>query len=540
MSNLFNMPRVEAQDSSGGVLAGAQLTFFITGTSTKLDTYSDDTLVTANANPVIADSAGRFGAIFLRDEDYKVTLQDSADVQIWSADPVRGGVDNFADDTFRSTLDTTGSANAYALTVNRTVTAYADGDTYTAKVNFTNTGPATLNITGGQSGASALGAKSIKKHHDLALASGDQESGQWATWKYDGTNFQLQTPLATVPFPPVNVLINGDFRISQRGTTFDATTTPANSDDTVLLDRWVLLSDGNDAADISQETTTVPVGSFAAIKLDVETANKKFGILQIIEGKDAEALIGDVCSLSFQARRTGTSIANLRAAVIAWDSTVDSVTSDVVSAWEAAGTNPTLVSNWTYENTPASLAALTTSFQTFKIENISIDTSSTTNVAVFIWIDDVTTTTGDFIYITDVQLVLGPNATPFQRRLHTEELALCQRRLCKTFPQGVAPVQNVGDEIGAIHVTVQVAGTAGQCSASWDFPVTMAGTPTMTYYSPGAATADWWNVETTAQASGTASSVGAGDRGVTILNPQLANDAVQDSVAIHAQAESEL
>jgi hypothetical protein len=223
---------------------------------------------------------------------------------------------------------------------------------------------------------------------------------------------------------------------------------------------------------------------------------------------------------------------------MAWNSTVDSVTSDVVSAWGTTGANPTLVANWTFENTPASLAALTTGFQTFKIENISIDTSSATNVAVFIWIDDVTTTVGDFIYITDVQLVLGPNATPFQRRLHTEELALCQRFFCKTFPQSVAPVQNVGDEIGAIHIVIPVANQ--RCAAFWAFPVTMRATPTLTYYSPGAATTAWWNASGTPEASGASSSLGAGDQGVTIANASTANDAVTEEVAIHAQAESEL
>jgi hypothetical protein len=86
------MPRAEAQDSSGGVLAGAKLEFFTTGTSSKLDSYSDATLSTPNANPVVADSAGRFADIFLKDTPYKVTLSDSDDVQIWSADPVRGVV----------------------------------------------------------------------------------------------------------------------------------------------------------------------------------------------------------------------------------------------------------------------------------------------------------------------------------------------------------------------------------------------------------------------------------------------------------------
>ena len=91
MSNLFNMARVEAQDSSGGVSAGAKLEFFTTGTSTNLDSYSDEALTTANANPVVADSGGRWAAIFLKDADYKVILSDANDVQIWSADPYHGG-----------------------------------------------------------------------------------------------------------------------------------------------------------------------------------------------------------------------------------------------------------------------------------------------------------------------------------------------------------------------------------------------------------------------------------------------------------------
>ncbi len=127
MSNLFLMPRAEAQDSSGGVLAGGKLEFFTTGTSSTLDTFSDEALTTANANPVVADSAGRWGAIFLKDEAYKVVLSDSDDVQIWSADPVRGGVENFADDTIRSTLATTGGSNAYAATVNTTFSALTTG-----------------------------------------------------------------------------------------------------------------------------------------------------------------------------------------------------------------------------------------------------------------------------------------------------------------------------------------------------------------------------------------------------------------------------
>lgn len=221
-----------------------------------------------------------------------------------------------------------------------------------------------------------------------------------------------------------NFLINGGFQIAQRGTTFAASD---NNDDVYTLDRWVLLSDGNDAADVTQETSTVPTDAYAAIRLDVETVNKKFGILQIIENRDAAPIIAGTVSLRFDARITGSSIGEVRAGVMCWDSTADTVTSDVVSAWNAAGSNPTLVANWTFENTPANLSDLTTSYQTYLIETISLDTASCANVGVFIWMDDVTTSAGDFLYIANVQLQAGEDATVFEQRFFDTELQLAQR-----------------------------------------------------------------------------------------------------------------
>jgi hypothetical protein len=233
------------------------------------------------------------------------------------------------------------------------------------------------------------------------------------------------------------VIINGNFVVAQRGITFTSGTVPLNSDDTFLLDRWVLLSDGNDIVDVSQETTVVPTGSAASIKLDIETEDKKWGLLQIIEAKDSAALIGGNVSLSFKAARgAGDTNTLLRAGVLSWSSTDDAVTSDVINAWGAEGTNPTLVANWTFENTPAALAELTDAWQTYKIENIAIDTASTTNVAVFIWSDDMTNAVGDLVYITDVKLAVGVLATPFVPRPFGEELELCKRYYEKI--QGVA------------------------------------------------------------------------------------------------------
>jgi hypothetical protein len=227
---------------------------------------------------------------------------------------------------------------------------------------------------------------------------------------------------AASPYTLKNKLINGSFDIAQRGTSF---VSGANNDDTYNLDRWYILSDGNDAVDITQ-TTTVPTGAKYSIGLDVETVNKKFGIAQIIENVNCYDAIGGNVTLSFQAKVSATTkLDNVKCAIVAWSGTADTVTSDIISAWEAEGTNPTLIANATYENTPANLN-VTTSWATYSV-TANVDTASTTNIIVFIWSDVTDTTAGDFLYITNAQLEVGTSATPFERRLYNQELANCQR-----------------------------------------------------------------------------------------------------------------
>jgi hypothetical protein len=90
MANRFFDPVLQATDNSGISVPGAKLYFYVSGTSTLQNTYSDDALTIANANPVIADGEGRFGDIFLLPADYKVVLKDADDVTLWSRDPYDG------------------------------------------------------------------------------------------------------------------------------------------------------------------------------------------------------------------------------------------------------------------------------------------------------------------------------------------------------------------------------------------------------------------------------------------------------------------
>jgi hypothetical protein len=245
-----------------------------------------------------------------------------------------------------------------------------------------------------------------------------------AVYKYDGSNWvNIDTSGASAINK--NYLINGGFAVAQRGTSF---TSGANNDDAYTLDRWYILSDGNDAIDVIQETTTVPTNGEFAIALDVETANKKFGIATIIENRDVIGLVGNTVTFSFKAKVSATTkLDNVKAAIVAWSGTADTVTSDIISAWGAEGTNPTLIANATYENTPANLN-LTTSYATYSI-TAAVDTASTQNLILFIWSDVTDTTAGDFLYIAESKLELGSTATAFEYAGGTfqGELAACQR-----------------------------------------------------------------------------------------------------------------
>jgi hypothetical protein len=281
-----------------------------------------------------------------------------------------------------------------------------------------------------------------------------------------------------------NRLINGDFRVAQRGTSF---VSGANNDNTYNLDRWVVLSDGNDIVDITQ-ANTAPSGGLFSIGLDVETVNKKFGILQVIETRNIVGMFNQPVTLSFTAKTTGTSIGNMKAVILSWTGTSDTVTRDVVSAWGADGVTPTFAASWTAENTPQNLAP-SNDWTRYTI-TANLDTASTNNVAVFIWCDDMTTTLGNFLYITDVQLEVGALATPFERKLMNQTLADCQRYYSKSYSQGTF----AGAATFEGSASLEVLDSSGTKSITVFFPVTMRAIPSITGYSPSSGAVGNWRI----------------------------------------------
>lgn len=84
------------------------------------------------------------------------------------------------------------ASDTYVITLVPAPTAYVTGQVFHFKANTANTGAATLNVN-------ALGAKTIKKHRDQDLETGDIEANQLVTVIYDGTNFEMQSQTAQAP-----------------------------------------------------------------------------------------------------------------------------------------------------------------------------------------------------------------------------------------------------------------------------------------------------------------------------------------------------
>ncbi len=192
----FPVPYLHPINGSGTPYPAAKLYFYVAGTTTPLDTYSDKDLSVPNANPVVADANGMFGQIFLGSGTYDVVLKTSADATIWTAEDVAAAAVSAATTTVSgivelattaealtgtsSTLGMTpatvaaaiqqgfsygttgGSANAITVTPTVTPTALASGMEVYFRASSTNTAATTINYAGlGAVSARVMGSAGV-------------------------------------------------------------------------------------------------------------------------------------------------------------------------------------------------------------------------------------------------------------------------------------------------------------------------------------------------------------------------------------------
>lgn len=82
------LPKARFFTADGAPAAGYLLHFFVSGTTTPQDTYSDSGLTTPNTNPVVLDPQGEATIFLPAGTVYTVALHDAADTLVWSEDGI--------------------------------------------------------------------------------------------------------------------------------------------------------------------------------------------------------------------------------------------------------------------------------------------------------------------------------------------------------------------------------------------------------------------------------------------------------------------
>jgi len=314
----------------------------------------------------------------------------------------------------------------------------------------------------------------------------------------DGSN----QPAAASPYGLKNLIINGDMRIAQRGTS--ATITGGSVCHTV--DRFIMNIDTtifNSIATMGQnlDSLTPPsdFSNYVGIQINTGTAlsgNPYYNFRQQIEGNNLSHLkIGTsdakTITLSFWVRSTltGDFSFSLRngasnrsyvttyniASANTWEKKTITITGDTTGTW-AVNNTIGLTVNWGLGNSSGNFS--TSTLNEWQAGSL---TGATTGV-------DLVATTNAKWYITGVQLEINDTATPFENRMYSQELAMCQRYYCKSYNTTTAPATNTSNGINIIGGSTQASGYQYMCLV---FPQDMRTTPSITFYRDNGADNTW-------------------------------------------------
>jgi hypothetical protein len=183
-----------AVDGNGNVRANARLYFYQTGTTTLQNTYADASLSAVNANPVVADSNGLFPAIYLGDPPtfvaYKGVLKTSADVTVWTADPIAGA-------PLTNATIAAAQLRSYLAGLQRTGST---GTTYDQAAGVANddTNTVVMSLVSGTINAATVGANGI----DAGALTATATFHAFAIGKTDGTTARLLSASPSSPTLP--------------------------------------------------------------------------------------------------------------------------------------------------------------------------------------------------------------------------------------------------------------------------------------------------------------------------------------------------
>ena len=287
-----------------------------------------------------------------------------------------------------------------------------------------------------------------------------------------------------------NAIINGDFNIWQRGTSFSTMTTQNLS-----TDRWLYHKAGTMIHTITRETDVPTVAqsghkSNYSMKVDCTAAQGSIGaaeynhISQYIEGYNFVPFVGKTATLSFwvKATKTGIYCIGFRNPAIdrSYIAEYEVNSSDTWEKKEVTLTFDYSGGTWNYTNGTGLDVTWTlasgTNFHGVKdtwLTGNYIATSNQVNAC-----DNI----ANNFQLSQVQFELGETASPFESKTIQQEMELCQRYYEKSYSVGV----NSGtiDPAGSLY-SIAASTLLYRTCIQPIYKVVKRTIPTIAIYSPG-------------------------------------------------------
>ena len=340
-----------------------------------------------------------------------------------------------------------------------------------------------------------------------------------------------------------NIVYNGAMKISQRTT---GATGIGGDAGYFTLDRYKI-SPGGTAGRLSmtQEAITDLPGFANALKLACTTADTSIAageyllLHQDFEGQDVQQIKkgtsdAEQVTVSFYVKGNASatyvvelfdndndrSVSQSFSVTTSWNRVILTFPADTTGAFDDDNASSLRMFFWLHSGSTYSSGTLQTSWGANTTANRAVGISS--------FFDSTDRT----FFLTGVQLEVGSQATPFEHRSFGEELSLCQRYFCQTYPHGTV----AGSNSGATVLRNLANGYGYDDIANFHFPTEMRAAPSISLYNPISGTANGFRGDSgnfTGAAINTATT-----RGVNIYRNATVTATV--FTAIHALADAEL
>lgn len=389
-------------------------------------TDSEINLITSLANSIIADTATTTAAAAsaTASELAAQASEDAAAISETNAAASAAAAlvsEGAASVSAAAALVSENNAAASALSVNDTNLVHIAGtETITGTKTFSNTIVGSVNGNAATATTSSACSGNAETVTNGVYTSGDQTIGGNKTFSntilgsISGTtgtftgNVQMASANGGQLAGLRNRIINGDMRVAQRGTTGTASGGRSYS-----LDRWQVGYGGTAPTWAQTSAAIAGVTQLTNFLQVTGTAATSVYMMQRIEASNSRDMAGQTVTLSWYAYQTTGSTMSVTS-LMTYATATDNFTSVTTIGTSAATSVPT-----------ATMTLVTAQF--------TIPSAATTGLSISLYANQPSLSGGATINASQVQVEVGPVATPFEQRPYGMELALCQRFFERAF-----------------------------------------------------------------------------------------------------------